>query len=265
VTAGGTAQAGDDPGGEAEAWELAGTHPTHLRPPGEPAPLRPELAPDWLRPVLDGVSGLTAERLIAHRIPAPPTARRAAVLIAFGEDADHGPDVLLVERASTLRDHAGQVAFPGGGRDPDDADAVATALREAEEETGLAPDGVVPLALLPRLHLPPSGFLVTPVVAHWARPVAVRAVDPGETAAVVRVPLSALVDPANRVRIRYAARPAGDAFLVAGLLVWGFTGGLLSALLDLGGWVRPWDESRVLDLEDAWSAARSGQQEDTER
>jgi 8-oxo-dGTP pyrophosphatase MutT (NUDIX family) len=187
------------------------------------------------------------------------------VLIAFGEHPHHGPDVLLVERASTLRDHAGQVAFPGGGREPGDADAVATALREAEEETGLAPEGVVPLALLPRLHLPPSGFLVTPVVAHWAEPVAVRAVDPAETAAVVRVPLSDLTDPANRVRVRHYSGMTGNAFLVAGLLVWGFTGGLLSALLDLGGWVRPWDESRVMDLEDAWSAARSGQQEGTER
>ncbi|MCO1655350.1 NUDIX hydrolase [Pseudonocardia humida] len=265
MTAGGAAQADEDPGDEAAAWDLAGHHHTHLRPPGEPAPLRPELTPPWLRPVLDGIDGLTPERLIAHRVPAPPTARRAAVLIAFAEDPRHGPDVLLVERASTLRNHAGQVAFPGGGRDPGDADAVATALREAEEETGLAPDGVVPLALLPRLHLPPSGFLVTPVVAHWANPVAVRAVDPAETAAVVRVPLTELADPANRVRIRFGAAMAGDGFLVAGLLVWGFTGGLLSALLDLGGWARPWDRSRVLGLEDAWSAARSGRQEDTER
>ena len=85
------------------------------------------------------------------------------MLILFGEDAAHGPDVLLVERASTLRDHAGQVAFPGGSADPGDADAVATALREAEEETGLAPAGVVPLALLPELFIPPSGFVVTPV------------------------------------------------------------------------------------------------------
>ena len=49
--------------------------------------------------------------------------------------------------------------------------------------------------------------------------------------------------------------------MVAGLLVWGFTGGLLSALLDLGGWARPWDTTRVLDLGEAWSAARAGRQE----
>jgi hypothetical protein len=73
-----------------------------------------------------------------------------------------------------------------------------------------------------------------------------------------------LVDPANRLRVRHSTGFAGNAFEVAGLIVWGFTGGLLSALLDLSGWARPWDTSRVLDLEKAWSAARSGRQEVTE-
>jgi 8-oxo-dGTP pyrophosphatase MutT (NUDIX family) len=227
-------------------------------------PLHPELAPPWLRPLLDNARDVDPDTLVPHRIPPGPRARRAAVLIAFAEHPAHGPDVLLVERASTLRDHAGQVAFPGGSIDPGDADEVAAALREAEEETGLAPEGVVPLATLPQLHLPPSGFLVTPVIAHWARPVAVRAVDPGETAAVVRVPLTELADPLNRMRVSLSNGFAGNAFDVAGLIVWGFTGGLLSALLDMGGWSRPWDESRVLDLEKAWSEARSGRQEVTE-
>jgi 8-oxo-dGTP pyrophosphatase MutT (NUDIX family) len=232
--------------------------------PGVPAGLRPDLAPEWLRPLLRGIRGVDADRFLQHRVPVGPGARHAAVLIAFAEHPAHGPDVLLVERASTLREHAGQPAFPGGGVDRGDADTVATALREAEEETGLVPDGVVPLALLPQLAVPPSGFLVTPVVAHWARPVAVRAVDPGETAAVVRVPLAELADPANRLRVRHSSGFAGNAFTVAGLVVWGFTAGLLSALLDLGGWARPWDESTVLDLEKAWSAVRSSRQEVTE-
>jgi 8-oxo-dGTP pyrophosphatase MutT (NUDIX family) len=230
---------------------------------GDPGPLRPELAPAFLHPLLSNVRDVDPGVLGQRSVPPGPRPRRAAVLIAFAEHPAHGPDVLLVERASTLREHAGQVAFPGGGVDPGDADDVAAALREAEEETGLAPAGVVPLAVLPRLHLPPSGFLVTPVVAHWARPVAVRAVDPGETAAVVRVPLAELADPANRLRVRHSSGFAGNAFAVAGLIVWGFTGGLLSALLDLGGWARPWDTSRVLDLEKAWSTARSGRQEVT--
>jgi 8-oxo-dGTP pyrophosphatase MutT (NUDIX family) len=218
--------------------------------------LRPERAPEWLRPLLSGISGVDATDLMLHRLPPPARGRRASVLVLFGDEAAHGPDVLLVERASTLREHAGQVAFPGGGAEPGDPDAVATALREAEEEAGVEPDGVVPLAVLPDLFVPPSGFIVTPVLAHWARPVAVHAVDQGETASVVRVPIDALADPGHRIRVRHPSGFTGPAFVTAGLLVWGFTGGLLSALLDRGGWARPWDTTRVMDLDAAWSAAR---------
>jgi 8-oxo-dGTP pyrophosphatase MutT (NUDIX family) len=177
------------------------------------------------------------------------------VLMAFGE-GPHGHDVLLVERASTLREHAGQVAFPGGGADPEDAGPVATALREAEEETALDPAAVVPLAVLPDLFIPPSGFVVTPVLAHWARPSQIRAVDPGETARVVRAPLAELADPANRFSVSGPSGFVGPGFSVAGLLVWGFTGGLLAALLDLGGWARPWDTEVVRSLTDAWTWAK---------
>lgn len=229
---------------------------------GGSSALRPEQAPHWLRPLLDGVREVDAATLLRHRIPPPADGgRRAAVLMLFGENPAHGPDVLLMERASTLRDHAGQVAFPGGGAEPGDTDAVATALREAEEEVGVDPSGVVPLATLPELFVPVSGFVVTPVLAYWARPVAVHAVDPAETAAVVRVPLDALADPANRLRIRHPSGLTGPGFTVAGLLVWGFTGGLLSALLDRGGWTRSWDTTRVVDLDTAWSTARAGRRE----
>ncbi len=227
----------------------------------KPAALQPERAPQWLHPLLRSTTGIDAATLSHHDVPAPSDGRRAAVLVLFGESAAGGPDVLLMERADTLRDHPGQVAFPGGGADPTDVDVVHTALREAEEETGLSPSGVVPLAVLPDLYVPPSGFVVTPVLAHWERPVAVHAVDPMETAAVVRVPLAALVDPANRLRVRHPSGYIGPAFIVAGLLVWGFTGGILSALLDLGGWAHPWDRSRMLDVQEAWSTARAGRRE----
>jgi 8-oxo-dGTP pyrophosphatase MutT (NUDIX family) len=223
--------------------------------------LDPEAAPAWLRRLLDGIIDLDSDELLRHRMDPPPDARRAAVLMLFGEEQSHGPDVLLAERARTLRAHAGQVAFPGGGTEVGDSGAVATALREAEEETGLDPSGVAPLAVLPELYLPPSGFVVTPVLAYWVQPSAVHAVDAGETAAVVRVPLNMLADPANRVRVRHPSGMTGPAFIVYGLLVWGFTGGLLSAMLDRGGWTRPWDTARVLDLERAWIAARAERQE----
>lgn len=230
----------------------------------DPTRLRPDEAPEWLHPLLHGVRDVDAATLSLHRIPPPSAGRRASVLVLFGDETPHGPDVLLMERASTLREHAGQVSFPGGGADPGDADAVATALREAEEETGLDPAGVVPLALLPDLFVPPSGFVVTPVLAHWQRPVAVHAVDAGETAAVVRVPLFELADPGNRIQVRHPSGFTGPAFVVAGLLVWGFTGGILSVLMDLGGWAHPWDTSRTVDLDEAWSLARAASQEVSE-
>ena len=224
-------------------------------------PLRPDRAPAWMRPLLVNLRGADVPGLTLHSVPTPADARRSAVLILVGDDAEHGPDVLLTERASTLRAHAGQVSFPGGSSDPTDVDAVATALREAEEETGLEPSGVVPLVELPDLFIPPTGYVVTPVLAHWADPSAVHPVDPAETAAVVRVPLAALADPRNRLQVRHPSGRTGPAFVVAGLLVWGFTGGLLAALLHLGGWDRPWDATRVRDLNEAWSAARAGGQE----
>jgi 8-oxo-dGTP pyrophosphatase MutT (NUDIX family) len=223
--------------------------------------LRPDRAPGWMRPLLDGLRGVDAATLSRHDVPPPADGRRSAVLMLLAGDDARGQDVLLLERASTLRSHAGQVSFPGGRTDPDDADAVATALREAEEETGLDPAGVVPLAVLPDLFIPPTGYVVTPVLAHWADPSAVHAVDPRETAAVVRVPLAELADPRNRMQVRHPSGYTGPAFSVAGLVVWGFTGGLLSTLLHLGGWERHWDGSRVRDLDEAWAAARAQRQE----
>ena len=88
-----------------------------------------------------------------------------------------------------------------------------------------------------------------------------KAVDPGETAVVARVPIRELTDPAHRLQVRHPSGLVGPAFIVSGLLVWGFTGALLSALLDRGGWARPWDTTRILDLERAWSTARADRQE----
>jgi 8-oxo-dGTP pyrophosphatase MutT (NUDIX family) len=225
----------------------------------EPPPGRvdPSAAPDWLAPLVRAATEVDAAALSRVDVPPPSSnGRRAAVLVLFGESPETGPDVLLQERAGGLRDHAGQVAFPGGGMEAGDGDLVTTALREATEETGLDPAGVAPLALLPELFIPPSGFRVTPVLAHWRDPVAVAPVDPAETAAVVRVPVAELVDPANRFLVRHPSGWVGPAFEVAGMVVWGFTGGLVDALLRMGGWERRWSAGPVRDLDEAWAAAR---------
>jgi 8-oxo-dGTP pyrophosphatase MutT (NUDIX family) len=156
--------------------------------------------------------------------------------------------VLLIERATDDTAHSGQPAFPGGKAEPGDADAAATALREAAEETGLDPGGVEVLAELPALWVP-SGFVVRPVIAWWRDPSPVYVVDPAEVAAVHRVTLAELVEPARRVRVRHPSGYVGPAFDVRGMRVWGFTGGLLSTLLRLAGLDQPWDTSRVVDLD----------------
>jgi 8-oxo-dGTP pyrophosphatase MutT (NUDIX family) len=184
---------------------------------------------------------------LSRFLPPPDGGRPSAVLMLFGEGPS-GPDVLLIERSHTLASHAGQPAFPGGAVDPEDASPVAAALREAEEETGLDPSGVDVLATLPALFLPVSDFVVHPVLAWWRQPCAVAPTDPAEVAAVVRVPVADLADPANRFRVRHPSGHVGPAFEVGGLLVWGFTAGLLDRLLDLGGWTQAWDANRFREV-----------------
>lgn len=221
----------------------------------EYGPLVPvESVPEWLRPLVAGTATLD-QGMFRRLSPGDGRgARSAAVLMLFADGAA-GPDVLLLRRADTLGSHAGQVAFPGGGSDPEDDGPIATALREAVEEVGLEPGGVRPVALLPRLFVPVSGFDVTPVLAEWTTPSAVRAVDPAETAAVARVPVAHLADPANRLVVRHPSGFESPAYLFPGMLVWGFTAGLLTALLTVGGWDRPWDGTDVRDLDAAWRAA----------
>ncbi|MET0297261.1 MAG: CoA pyrophosphatase [Microbacterium sp.] len=192
--------------------------------------------------------------------------RAAAVLILFGvldglpsdyEAQDRAVsrdlDVLLLSRATTLRSHPGQVAFPGGRLDPGDAGVVGAALREAREETGLDPEGVEVLGVLESIPLDYSGHLVTPVLGWWRHPSTVHVVDEAESSAVFRAPVADLLNPANRgvTVIRREGRTwRGPGFVVSGgHLVWGFTGMLLDGIFDRLGWTEPWDETRELPLD----------------
>jgi 8-oxo-dGTP pyrophosphatase MutT (NUDIX family) len=218
--------------------------------------------PEFLRRLLD----TTVDLPLRHRAPRPTaTARRSAVLILFGEGPD-GPDVLLIEKSTALRRHAGQPAFPGGGADPGDDYPVGTALREAQEEAGVEPDGVRVLATLQELFLGPSDNLVVPVVAWWDDPSEVLVGDPREVARVARVPLAELVDPANRFRVAHPSGYIGPAFGVADMVVWGFTAGLLDAMLDAAGLAVPWNTADVRPLPEpgARAAALPGSLDDDE-
>ncbi len=123
--------------------------------------------------------------------------RQAAVLVPLVRRAD-GLAVLLTRRTDHLNDHAGQVSFPGGRTDPEDTDAIATALREAREEVGLAADEIEVIGVLPT-YTTVTAYEVTPIVGLLDPPRAL-ALDPFEVAEVFEVPLAFLMDPSNHRR-----------------------------------------------------------------
>jgi 8-oxo-dGTP pyrophosphatase MutT (NUDIX family) len=207
--------------------------------------------PGWLDPLVEVAASVQAEQLSGFLPPEDGGGRPSAVLMLFWSDEQRGIQVLLIERARGLRRHAGQPAFPGGVLDPGDAGLAAAALRETVEETGLDPSGVQVFATLPAVFIPFTGYVVTPVLAWWREPSPVAAVDPAEVAAVHAVALADLVNPDNRVTVHHP--PTGrtmPGFRVNGMLVWGFTAGLLDKLIRLAGWERPWSPEVVVDLPD---------------
>lgn len=207
------------------------------------APVGPDEVPPWLRPLAAAARDVVPGELSRFLPPEDGSGRASAVLILLTETTD-GPCVLLIQRAAQMRTHAGQVAFPGGAVDVTDPSHVSAALREAEEEVGLDPSSVHVVAELPPIFLPPSGFVVTPVLAWWSHAHPVSAVDPGEVAEVALVPIAELSDPRNRFAVVHPSGWIGPGFEARGLFVWGFTAGLVDRLLMLGGWARPWDETR---------------------
>jgi 8-oxo-dGTP pyrophosphatase MutT (NUDIX family) len=157
----------------------------------------------------------------------------AAVLVPI-VNQPAGLTLMFTQRTAHLHDHAGQISFPGGRVDEDDADRIATALRETEEETGLSPTRVEIIGRLPEYDIP-SGFRVTPVVG-WVEPPFELKPDPFEVADVFEVPLGFFLDPANHQRhsdvkngrIRYYySMPYGERN------IWGATAGMLHSLYQI--------------------------------
>jgi 8-oxo-dGTP pyrophosphatase MutT (NUDIX family) len=156
----------------------------------------------------------------------------AAVLVGLVE-REHGYSVLLTRRSETLRNHTGQVALPGGRRDPGES-AGQTALREAHEEIGLDP-GFVTLAGLSTPYQTGTGYLITPVVGFVAQGFSLMA-NPDEVADIFETPFGFLMDPANYQR-QERELPTGEkrrfyAVTHEDRYIWGATAGILRALYD---------------------------------
>jgi 8-oxo-dGTP pyrophosphatase MutT (NUDIX family) len=169
--------------------------------------------------MLYGDQGIDAERAAARR--------RASVLVPIVARAGE-LTMLFTRRTAHLRNHSGQIAFPGGGAEPGDASAEATALREAHEEIGLEPARVEVLGRLSDYHTR-TDYRVTPVVGLVAPPVELR-LDAHEVEEAFEVPLAFLLDPANHLRhqrefqgrtVPFYAIPYRDYY------IWGATAGML--------------------------------------
>lgn len=188
--------------------------------------------PIWQPEITDESRQVMAADIIARR-QAAGKVTKAAVLIPLLLQED-GLSVLLTQRTNHLRDHAGQISFPGGRMDPDDTDPNHTALRESEEEIGLDRSRVEIIGHLPQ-YLTVSGYSVTPVVG-LVQAQAEYILDEFEVADVFEVPLRFLMDPANhQVRVwqseqgrrRFYAMPYENRF------IWGATAGMLRNLYHL--------------------------------
>ncbi len=146
----------------------------------------------------------------AARIGMTREPAHAAVLVPLVE-RDDGLHVLLTRRTDHLKDHAGQISFPGGRTEPGEVDAVETALREAEEEVGLQARQVEVIGRMP-VYRTVTSFIVTPVIALVRLPLELR-IDPQEVAEAFEVPLAYLMTPAHHRRHRHEADGISRQFL----------------------------------------------------
>ena len=159
--------------------------------------------------------------------PCAAAATPAAVLVGLVDRPD-GPALLLTQRTDHLRDHAGQICFPGGRIEPTDESPAAAALREAEEEIGLDPARVATIGELP-VYQTVTGFRIHPVVGWISPPLELRP-DPFEVAEAFEVPLHFVLDPDNHRRQSYRRGPVTRGYYVLpyqGRFIWGATAGIL--------------------------------------
>ncbi|MCQ4622607.1 CoA pyrophosphatase [Corynebacterium sp. CCUG 70398] len=231
------------------------------------AMLQPERAPQWLDPLTHKLSAPGSASLVTkmqgHMRFASQKSKRAAVLMCFTGDPEAAtlPDdaeILITHRTPSLRNHSGQMAFPGGKVDRQDSGPIDAALREAREETGLQPERVVPLAVLETIAVGPSGNPVNPVLAYAQEPGEVWSASPNENDDVFFVPLSNLINPDNRFRVARLGW-SGPAFELHGYVVWGFTASLLSVMIREAGWEEPWEHKDAVDLRHALRSSRNGE------
>jgi 8-oxo-dGTP pyrophosphatase MutT (NUDIX family) len=200
----------------------------------EPSALRARFQspPQWQPEITDENRHVIAADIIAKRETAGKVTK-AAVLIPLLLKED-GISVLLTQRTNHLRDHAGQISFPGGRMDPQDQDPNDTALRESEEEIGLDRNRVEIIGHLPQ-YLTVSGYSVTPVVG-LVQAQAEYVLDEFEVADVFEVPLSFLLDPANHQVRLWQSEQGGRRFYsmpYKNRFIWGATAGMLRNLYHL--------------------------------
>ena len=200
----------------------------------EPAGLKLRLQspPEWQPEITDENRHVIAADIIAKRESAGKVTK-AAVLIPLVLK-EEGLSVLLTQRTNHLRDHAGQISFPGGRMDPEDQGPNDTALRESQEEIGLDPKRVEIIGHMPQ-YLTVSGYSVTPVVG-LVQAQAEYVLDEFEVADVFEVPLSFLLDPANHQVRLWQSEQGGRRFYsmpYENRFIWGATAGMLRNLYHL--------------------------------
>lgn len=170
--------------------------------------------------------------------PSLPEGVPAAVIVPV-IDIDE-PTLLFTKRTETVRDHKGEISFPGGARHPEDPDLLTTALRETREELGISPDAFEVLGALPPTHTMVSGYVIAPFVGRLTERPQI-APSPVEIAEVLELSISRLFEVEREVEAVGGLHPTMFVYDVDGHVVWGATGRIVHGFLEIlrrHGWER---------------------------